>query len=263
MNPAAHPERNHHLVESLFPVGTFTLAEALEQLRGGRVAAVGAEVAAAMDRATDELIRTHSPAGMPAVGGAAPRFELADQNGTVIALDDLRAAGPVVVVFYRGAWCPFCSVTLRAYQQLLPELRALGADLVAISLQVPDGSLTTAERNHLTYHVLSDVGGAVSRAYGLIFRVPGHLETVYRELGLSLPELNGTDDWELPVPASFVIDRGGTVRFAEALPDYMRRSNPAEVLAVVREISAEGTEQMLQHKVFRTPGGEDGSGASS
>ncbi|OBG24667.1 hypothetical protein A5764_09515 [Mycobacterium sp. 852002-51057_SCH5723018] len=212
---------------------------ALQELRDLRVLAVGAETAAKMDCATAELAEVNALANMPGIGDTAPSFELPDQNGTIVSLDGLLATGPAVVVFYRGVWCPFCSLTLRSYQQHLPELRQMGGSLAAISLQTPDDSLTTAERNALTYHVLSDDAEAtVSRAYGLLFEVPGYLRESYRQLGHPLPAFNRSGDWRLPVPATFVIDQDRTVRFAGALPDYTYRPDPAEVMAVVRKVTA-------------------------
>lgn len=231
--------KNYHLPYELLPTGAFALPTALRQLRDLRVSAVGAETAAEMDRATAELAAANPLADMPGVGDTAPSFELPDQNGTVVSLEGLLATGPAVIVFYRGVWCPFCSLELRAYQQHLPQLREMGASLAAISLQTPDDSLTTSERNALTYHVLSDDADAtVSRAYGLLFEIPSYLRETYRRLGHPLPAFNSTGDWRLPVPGTFVIDQDRTIRLAIALPNYMYRADPAEVMAVLRKITA-------------------------
>lgn len=237
MADVAH-EKSYHLPDELFPADIFHLATALQQLRALRDSAVGADVAAKMDQATAELAAANPLTAMPAVGDIAPKFELANQSGTIVSLDELIATGPAVLVFYRGVWCPFCSLTLRAYEQYLPDLRTMGASLVGISLQTPDDSLTTAQRNALTYQVLSDLGAKVSRAYGLTFRLPEYLRKSYRELGHPLPAFNGTDDWELPIPATFVVDSDGIIRFAEALPDYTYRTNPADVMAALRKMTA-------------------------
>jgi peroxiredoxin len=229
-------EKNFHVPYELFPAGAFELPGELAALRRSRDRAVGAAAAAQMDRATEELTAADPLAGMPAVGDIAPKFELPNQSGTLVSLDGLLTYGPVVVVFYRGLWCPFCSLTLRSYQQLLPELVDLGASLVGISLQTPDDSLTTAERNALTFQVLSDLGANVSRAYGLTFTLPAYLRDVYRERGHPLPAFNGTGDWELPIPATFVIDRDGIVACAAAMPDYTERVDPRQALAAVEKL---------------------------
>jgi peroxiredoxin len=223
--------------DEYFPQEAFDLPAVLKMFRDGSDALVGSDIADRMHRATAELEAADPLKGMLKAGEAAPPFELPNYKGSQVSLSGLLASGPVVVVFYRGVWCPYCNLTLRAYQQLLPQISELGASLVAVSLQAPDDSLTTAERNSLTYEVLGDVGANTSRDYGLVFRLPEYLQEAYRMLGHPLPAFNGTDDWELPIPATFVIDRQGTVRFAEAYPDYTRRPDPQEALAVLRAIA--------------------------
>jgi peroxiredoxin len=123
---------------------------------------------------------------------------------------------------------------LRAYQRVLTEIRALGGELVAVSPQLPDNSLTTAEKNGLTFEVLSDLGNQTARSYGLVFQMPEDAIRVYREqFGNDLTARNGDESWELPVPATYVIAPDGIVRFAFVDPDYKRRLEPAELLAAL------------------------------
>ena len=230
-------EKNYDIYEEFFPQGTFDLPTVLKMFRDGRDEAVGRDIADRMDRATAELEAMNPLSDMPSPGSAAPLFELPNHQGRTVSLSGLLETGPVVVVFYRGTWCPYCNLELRAYQQHVPEITDLGAALVAVSPQTPDDSLTIAERNDLTFEVLSDVGAAAARSYGLVFRLPTYLQEAYRELGHPLPAFNATDDWELPIPGTFVIDRDRTIRFAEAHPDYTRRPDPADVLATLRGIA--------------------------
>jgi peroxiredoxin len=214
---------------------TQTLADELrahvERARAGRSPVVNA----VMDRMVDELRRSGIAAAAPAAGDRAPGFELPDQAGRPVRLAALLERGPVVLAFYRGGWCPYCNLQLRAYQRALPEMRALGAELVAVSPQIPDASLSTAERNELAYPVLSDVGNRVARAYGIVFALPSEVIEYYVEhRGHDLTAANGDDSWELPVPATFVIDRDGTVRLADVDPDYTRRLEPAAILAALQ-----------------------------
>jgi len=124
---------------------------------------------------------------------------------------------------------------LRAYQQVLGEIRAAGAELVAVSPELPDNSLSTAEKNQLGFEVLSDLGNRVARAYGLVFRLSDEVIRVYREqLGNDLARHNGDDSWQLPVPATFVIGSDGIVQLAFVDPDYKRRLEPAEILTALR-----------------------------
>jgi peroxiredoxin len=169
----------------------------------------------------------------PAVGDQAPNFRLPDARGGEAELAELRASGPVVVVFYRGAWCPYCNLQLAAFQAALGDITAAGASLVAISPQTPDSSLTHAERAGLEFHVLSDVGNRVAREYGLVFTQAETSTEVSREVGLELRDFNGDDSHELPAASTFVISRDGTVLFVSLSGDYRWRVGPEEVLAVL------------------------------
>lgn len=125
---------------------------------------------------------------------------------------------------------------MRAYQRVLDEIRAAGAELVAVSPELPDNSLTTAEQNELTFEVLSDLGNQVARSYGLVFRLPDDVIRLYREqFGIDLTARNGDLSWELPVPATFVIGRDGIVRLAFVDPDYKQRLEPAEILTALAD----------------------------
>jgi peroxiredoxin len=124
---------------------------------------------------------------------------------------------------------------LRAYQAILPDIEELGATLVAVSPQLPDGSLSMAEKNDLAFEVLSDAGNAVARRYGIVWKFSEELRRVYLDFfGTVLPEYNGDESWELPIPATFVIGRDGVIRYAFVDPDYTRRAEPAEILEALR-----------------------------
>ena len=171
------------------------------------------------------------------VGEQVPDFELNNATGQPVRLTDLLTHGPVVVSFYRGGWCPFCNLELRALQEALPEFKALGASLVAISPEVPDSSLSTQEKNALDFHVLSDVGSTVSGLFGLSFVLDEDTKGVYEGFGLDLPTLNGAGTWELVVPGTYVIDPQGTVTAAFVDTDYRRRTEPAAILDVLANLT--------------------------
>src|SRR5260370_3921577 len=188
--------------DEFFPQGPFDLPAVLKMFRDGRDEAVGRDIADRMDRATADLKAVDPLSAMPSPGSAAPLFELPNHKGTTVSLTGLLETGPVVVVFYRGVWCPYCNLTLRAYQHHVSEITELGAPLVPVSPQTPDDSLTVAERNDLTYEVLSDVRAAAPRAYGLVFRLATHRQGAHQELGHPLPAFNGTAHRGLPIAAT-------------------------------------------------------------
>ena len=172
----------------------------------------------------------------PKVGDIAPDFELPDALGRNVRSQDLRANGPLVINFYRGNWCPYCNLELRTLQLHLPQITTLGASLVAISPQIPDQSLTTAEKNELAFPVLSDVGNVVARRFGLVFALAEHLRPIYTELGIDLPKFNGTNTFELPVPGTFIIDRNAVIQAVHVNADYKKRMEPARILEVLMDL---------------------------
>ena len=209
------------------------LAQALHQRREASRARIPEQTLAIMDAATAELEASGLAEQSLSVGATAPDFSLPNATGEEVTLSKLLAQGPVVLAFYRGGWCPYCSIELRALQSRISEISAAGATLVAISPQTPDNSLSTAEKLELAFPVLSDVGNQVARDYGLVFSLPEDLRGVYAGWGLDIPAANGDETFELPVPATFVIGGDGVVawRFADA--DYTKRAEPDEVIAAL------------------------------
>jgi len=211
-----------------------SLTPATVEMRAGLVSQLGEETSATFDRDAEA---TGAPGAFPdavGVGDRAPAFRLPDARGGEVALDALLDDGPVVLVFYRGAWCPYCNLQLAAFQAALPDLRATGATLVAVSPQTPDQSLTLAEQRALEFHVLSDAGNATARAYGLVFTQSETTTAALRGLGVDLAAFNGDGTNTLPAPSVFVIGRDGAIRFAAVSGDYRWRVGPDEVLAALR-----------------------------
>ena len=163
-------------------------------------------------------------------GDRAPDFALPAASGETVRLSRLLTEGPVVLTFYRGAWCPYCNTQLRDYQENLDRFRAAGASLVAVSPQTPDSSAATEGENALAFPVLSDVGNRVSQEYGLVFRVDDATRERYAAVGVDLARYNGTDGWELPVPATYVIGVDGVVEAAFVEADYSLRASVRDVL---------------------------------
>jgi peroxiredoxin len=210
------------------------LREQLEAFRAefARTAPVGRP--ALYEKKIEELRARFALEHAIRAGDHAPDFTLPDHRGNLVSLAKLLEVGPVVVTFYRGGWCPYCNIQLRAYQAILPEISALGARLVAISPQLPDGSLSTAEGNKLTFDVLSDAGNQVAHKFGLVWSLPEELRDALRSSNKALPDINGDDSWELPVPATYVIARDGRVGVAGIDVDYRNRLEPEAILIALR-----------------------------
>jgi peroxiredoxin len=191
---------------------------------------------AIMDADSERLAVTKFAERALRQGAVAPDFILPDAQGKLVRLQSLLRDGPVVIIFYRGGWCPFCTLHLRGFQRGLPELKALGAQIVAISPQLPDNSLSTREKGELKYPLLSDVGNKIAHKFGVAFRLSDPLLKVYESFGLSLLEANGKEgEAELPVAATFVIDTNGVVRHSRVDVDYTRRIDPDEVVERIKK----------------------------
>ncbi len=210
--------------------------ELLEQRERSRQK-FGPERAAIVQAATDALIADISARPKMAVGDMAPDFALPNVHGDLVKLSDRLADGPVVLVFYRGGWCPYCNIQLRALQRALPEMSDLGASLVAIAPQDPDETLTTTEKNELAFDVLSDAACGVAESFGIAFELADELKEIYTDLGNVLPEKNSADDWRLPIPATFVVAPDRRLMFVDIDADYRNRAEPEDLLAVLRGLA--------------------------
>jgi peroxiredoxin len=213
------------------------LQTALETFQTEFKQKIPAQAAATMERATNQLFKEFENRKVLQVGDIAPDFTLPDALGNKISLKDRLTKGPVVLTFYRGGWCPYCNLELRAYQQLLPEIRELGASLIAVSPQTPDASLSTAEKNELEFDVLSDVGLNVAKDYGIVFELSEELKALYQQWGIDLAKTNGIKDWMLPIPGTFVIEQNGSIALAYVNADYTKRLEPKEAIAVLQKLS--------------------------
>ena len=217
---------------------TDTLSDQLAQFRAGWHARVPEKSKTLMEAHIAHLGASGIADRARQVGDRAPEIRLPDQHGQPFDVADLLAKGPVIITFYRGGWCPFCNLELKAYEGLLPRIGAAGASLVAISPEKPDDTATTAEKNELTFPVLSDIGQNVGKAFGVVYAFTDDVRTVYDGFGLDIPAKNGApDDWSLPLSATYVVGRDGVILFADTRVDYRERTDPLEVL------------QTLEHRV--------------
>lgn len=172
------------------------------------------------------------------IGDTAPDFALPGADGVYTHLSDLLADGPVVLTWYRGGWCPYCNIYLRHLQTVLPELRAAGAELVAISPEKPDKTAETEEQNALGFYVLSDAGNKTASAYGISYVLPDYIAESYNA-AFDLAEYNGDESYVLPLSATYVINEDGIITYAFIDADYRKRAEPSEVLEEVKKLNGE------------------------
>jgi len=196
---------------------------------------VPAETLAIHEQAIADLKSRNLAANVLAVGAKAPSFELPDHNGKTVSSSDLLAKGRLVVCFIRGRWCPFCVGQMEAMNLVLPQIERAGGSLVAISPQTVRQSYFMRDQHKLHFPLLSDAGNRVARQFGLAYRVPPLEEAVYRRAFVNLPFMNGDESWELPITATCILERNGTVMQAWAHEDYAERPEPDEVVGFLRQ----------------------------
>jgi peroxiredoxin len=206
------------------------LVEILSERKAKIAQYVPAATQAVHARVIADLKAQGKASGALGVGSKAPESCLQDHNGMSVSSTDLLGRGRLVVCFFRGRWDPFCCGQMEAMNRVLPQIEQAKASLVAISPQTVKQSFFMADQHKLRFPLLSDAGNAVARQFGLVYRVPEEQAAIYRRAFINLPFTNGDESWELPIPATYVIERDGVVRFASANEDYTERPEPAEVL---------------------------------
>lgn len=208
-----------------------SLAAELDAITAAVKRQAPAEIFSAMEAANAALAATGIAEKALRKGDRMPDFALPDATGQTLRSADLLARGPLVLAFYRGQWCPYCNLELKALQARLGDIAAKGATLVAVSPQKPDQSLSTQQKHALAFPVLSDANNALARAFGLVFAVSESLRPIYTNFGIDLVAHNGVETWELPVPATYVVGKDGVIVEAFINADYRKRLEPETVLA--------------------------------
>jgi peroxiredoxin len=195
---------------------------------------VPAETQAIHAQAVAELKARQAAANILPAGAQAPAFELPDHDGKIVSSSDLLTKGRLVICSIRGRWCPFCVGQMEAMNLVLPLIQQTGAALIVISPQTVKQTYFMRDQHKLRFPLLSDAGNKVARQFGLTYRVPAAQEAVYRRAFVNLPFTNGDESWELPIPATFILERDGRVLFASANEDYTQRAEPGDILDILR-----------------------------
>lgn len=213
------------------------LAERLQSFYRAKIGRMTPGAVAVLERAEDELAASEVTAGALRPGSRAPDFCLPDQHGVPVRLSERLALGPVALVFYRGGWCPYCTLTLRAWQDALPALHEAGGDLLALSPQQVRACSESAERDLLAYPVLSDRGCAVADDYGVGYEHPEILRPLYLRFGHDLPRINALPSWRIPLPATFVVAPDGRIASTHVTPLERDRLEPYAAIEAVRALA--------------------------
>jgi peroxiredoxin len=228
------------------PVVAGPLATKLDAMRASFEASAPAEMKAAFEQGLAEVRALNLETKSLNVGAKAPEFSLPAAGGAMVSLAQARATGPVVVTFYRGGWCPYCNLQLKALAESAPEFEAAGARMIAISPELPDRSLSTKQTNQLPFDVLSDTGNAVARQFAIAYTLPNVVTEQFKGR-LDLAAYNGAEaPNDLPLTATYVIAQDGTIAWRSVTSDYRQRAEPSEVLAAVKALSASGSQSSVR-----------------
>lgn len=193
----------------------------------------GAAVNTALHHAAEYLIASGQAERALTAGRHAPHFKLPNHEGVTMSSVAMLRRGPIVLVFFSGSWCPACSFNLRSLDKARTEIEARGASLVGISAQTVEQNARSRLLTRVTLPILSDQGAKTAGRFGVRWHIPELLRDLHIKGGIDLPKLNGEDNWNLPIPARFVIDESGIIAYSEVDPDYSHEANPQDMLAVL------------------------------
>lgn len=207
-----------------------TLKENIDAYNAAKAEKLPADILATMAQTTDDLKQEGIEARAPIVGDKMPDFELPNQHGDVRRISDYLAKAPVVLNIYRGGWCPYCNMEMKALHDALPDIKNQGAILLGLSPETPDKAELTAQNAEIDIEILSDSGNRVARKLGLVFELPQALRPIYAKIGIDITAYNGDESFELPVPATFIIAQDGIITYAFVNSDYTLRLEPSDIV---------------------------------
>jgi len=208
------------------------LADIMAAIRAATPAWFGKE----NDRLVQGLIDAGAADGALKAGDPLPDFLLPNAEGQLISSTQLLAGGPLVLSFYRGVWCPYCSEELNALAEAAPRLKAAGATVVAITPEIGGVALKTKRERKLQFEILCDVDNGVAMEFGLMFRIPEDIQKSYLKFNVNMPKIYGNDGWMIPIPATYVVGPDGVIAHAYVNLDYRERCDPESLIDIVKKL---------------------------
>ena len=208
-----------------------SLKQTIDGYKAEVVSKAPADIREIMQRCTADLKASGIEGRVLAAGDKMPDFELPDQHGKMRRFYDYLKSSPVVLNIYRGGWCPYCNFEMKALSEALPAIRAKGANLIGMSPEVPSKAEATASTNGIEIDILSDAGNAVSEKLGLVFELPEVLRPIYQKFGIDIPAYNGDESFRLPLPATYIVEQDGRIRYVYVNADYTERMEPSDIIA--------------------------------
>ena len=213
-----------------------TLTEQLAEANKANREKIPNDVLKVMDKAITDLKAVHLAEKTLKIGDVFPDVTLPNAKTNSKRIYDLKGDKATIISFYRGGWCPYCNIQLKALQNNLSEFNKLGASLITITPETPDNSLTTSEKNELSFEVLSDINNSFAKKLGLVFKLPEDLQAIYSNFGLDIKKHNQNEDYELPLAATFILDTNNTVIYTFVNEDYTKRADINEILSTLKSI---------------------------
>jgi peroxiredoxin len=208
-----------------------SLKKSIDNFKSEVVSKAPAEIREVMLRCTQDIRASGIEGRALKAGDKMPDFELPDQHGKKRRFHDYLKSSPVVLNVYRGGWCPYCNFEMKALSEALPSIRAKGAQLVGMSPELPTKAELTTKNNGIDIDILYDAGNAASERLGLVFELPEALRPIYEQFGIDIPAYNGDNSFRLPVPATYIVEQDGVIRYAYVNADYTERMEPSDILA--------------------------------
>lgn len=213
-----------------------TLEMQIKKLQEEMLPMIPADVLTLLLSKTQELVNSGISEKAFKKGDKIPKIILPNAHNKIINVNELLNDGPLVISFYRGGWCPYCNLELKALQDKLSEIKSNGGTLIAITPELPDNSLATSEKHKLEFEVLSDVGNKTVKEFGLVFNLAEELRPIYKQFNFDITKYNGDETWSLPIPATYIVNKEGVITEFFVNADYTKRMEPANIIEALKNL---------------------------